>query len=199
MHLVTVISDTVQEFRGERYYRCGRYFQRKGRRLHREVWVAANGRPVPRGYAVHHADHDTAHNQPGNLVLLASSAHARHHGLDRADVSGAHLEAARDAARVWHGSDEGRAWHRDHYERVAGPALTRREPRACAHCGAEYDGVRQGKYCGNNCKSAARRASGADIVERTCAICGAAFRVNRYWTTQTCGRSCGRRLARSQR
>lgn len=35
---VEVLSETRQRFMGKTYYLCGKYFQRKGVRLHREVW-----------------------------------------------------------------------------------------------------------------------------------------------------------------
>ena len=46
---VSRISDTIQEFAGERFYLCGLYFQRKGNRLHREVWKYHRGE-IPKGF-----------------------------------------------------------------------------------------------------------------------------------------------------
>ena len=40
---VEVLSETRQRFMGKTYYLCGKYFQRKGVRLHREVWREAHG------------------------------------------------------------------------------------------------------------------------------------------------------------
>lgn len=73
-----VLSKTVQEWRGERYYLCGFYFQRYGRRLHREVWKAAHG-DVPKGSHVHHANGDRSDNRLANLALLSAGDHAREH------------------------------------------------------------------------------------------------------------------------
>ena len=39
---VEVLSETRQRFMGKTYYLCGKYFQRKGVRLHREVWREAH-------------------------------------------------------------------------------------------------------------------------------------------------------------
>ena len=50
---VQVISSTVQRFNGVSYYLCGKYFQRRGVRLHRMVWEYHNGK-IPQGYHVHH-------------------------------------------------------------------------------------------------------------------------------------------------
>lgn len=195
--VVRVISPTIQEFEGVRYYRCGRYFQRKGVRLHRVVWEHFNG-PVPDGYAVHHENHDRSDNEPSNLGLMSDSKHATHHGLDRADESRSRLGAAQEAAREWHGSAEGREWHKEQYERHCRTALTRRVSSICANCGRSFRGAKQSKFCGNNCKSAARRAAGTDLIERRCVVCGTTFTVNRHWKTLTCSRSCGGRLARSK-
>ena len=54
---VQVISSTVQRFNGVSYYLCGKYFQRRGVRLHRMVWEYHNGK-IPQGYHVHHVDDD---------------------------------------------------------------------------------------------------------------------------------------------
>ena len=34
---VRIVSGTIQEFRDERYYLCGFYYQRNGKRLHRAL------------------------------------------------------------------------------------------------------------------------------------------------------------------
>ena len=64
---VEVLSETRQRFLGQTYYLCGKYFQRKGVRLHREVWREAHG-DIPEGYEVHHIDANRANNQLENLV-----------------------------------------------------------------------------------------------------------------------------------
>ena len=34
-----IIGETCQKFLGDRYWLCGKYFQRQGKRLHRAVWA----------------------------------------------------------------------------------------------------------------------------------------------------------------
>lgn len=193
--MVRVISETIQEFDGVRFYRCGFYFQHKGLRLHRAVWERVHG-PIPRGYEVHHADHNRANNQPDNLVLLEGRAHGRHHGLDRADESRVYIASAIAKAPEWHRSERGREWHREHYRERLAPVLTQKVAKRCLHCGRDFMGSRVSKYCHNTCKSAARRAAGSDTEQRVCAVCGIGFSVNKYWKNRTCSRRCGARLAR---
>lgn len=75
---VSRISDTIQEFAGERFYLCGLYFQRKGKRLHREAWKYHRGE-IPKGFHVHHKDGDRSNNQIENLLLVEKSEHLSMH------------------------------------------------------------------------------------------------------------------------
>lgn len=75
---VHVISDTIQEFNGERFYLCGNYFQHNGKRLHRAVWEYHFG-PVPDGCDIHHIDGDRGHNDAENLACMARTEHHKHH------------------------------------------------------------------------------------------------------------------------
>ena len=72
---VTVISPTIQEFNGERFYLCGNYFQHKGKRLHVAVWKYHNG-DIPKGYHIHHIDEDRTNNQIENLTQVEASWHS---------------------------------------------------------------------------------------------------------------------------
>ena len=156
-----IISDTVQEFDGTRFYKCGNYFQRKGLRLHRRVWEAANG-PVPEGMHIHHIDHNRANNALSNLECLTVEGHlAERHG----EQSGKHgkrtIQTARVVAAKWHGSDEGRKWHSEHYERHLREIHERRVPKVCEQCGAAYEAsatAHHSRFCGPNCKAKALRA-----------------------------------------
>lgn len=99
---------------GNRYY-WHKWPDKRVVSLHRYVWEKHNG-PVPAGHHVHHIDHDPANNDISNLELVAAKQHSREH-LAKRIASGAldaqaALAAAREAAKVWHGSDAGREWHR---------------------------------------------------------------------------------------
>lgn len=186
--VITVVSETIQEFEGKRYYRCGAYFQRDGRRLHRVVWESTHGRSIPDGYHVHHCDEDKSNNDPSNLALVEGGEHVSMHQSGHGRRISA---AALDAAADWHRSGDGREWHRQHYKRTK-DALHRDAEFICEHCGVRFIAKDRGtnRFCSNACKTKARFASGVDDEERTCVICKAEFRVNRYRKTQTCSRSC---------
>lgn len=156
------ISDTIQEFNGERYYLCGAYFQYKGKRLHRAVWEHHNG-PVPAGHHVHHVDGNRHNNTTDNLQLVEGGKHLRVHmrSADRKEKSRQAISAsAQPAAREWHGSAEGLAWHSEQ-----GKANWERRSMhiyGCDYCGKAYrtkyvypEGSRH--FCCANCKMKARR------------------------------------------
>src|SRR5262245_47448477 len=102
----------------------GRYYQSRRpnaeeKLLHRRIYTDHFG-PIPSGYQIHHANGDWQDNTPQNLVLVARSEHARQHlaermatpeGLARAQEG---LLKAQKAAKAWHASAEGAAWHAHH-------------------------------------------------------------------------------------
>ena len=64
-------------------YSKGKYMQSgKGvggeQYLHRAVWKAAHGR-IPKGYEVHHKDHNTLNNKISNLALVKIGEHQTMH------------------------------------------------------------------------------------------------------------------------
>lgn len=162
-----VISQTIQEFDGVRYYLCGKYFQRKGKRLHIAVWVYHHG-PVPVGKHVHHANNDRSNNDPGNLECLSILEHlGGRHGEESGTRGRKSIKRAGAAAAIWHGTAEGRQWHSEHFEKHIRPEMERRIPAVCHECGSEYlvsaAKKLQGKFCGQNCRARAlrrRRRSG---------------------------------------
>lgn len=186
---VNIISDTIQEFEGVRYYRCGPYFQRKGVRLHRMVWMRVNGRDVPDGFEVHHSDEDRANNQPGNLELLAAPVHRKIHGEGKGIP--VHIQdMGREAAKQWHASADGRAWHKSNYEQNVRHALHVRVTHSCGCCGKQFEGPKHAKYCSQSCGRKHRRATGADQVIKSCEHCGVDFSSCRQDYIRFCCRSC---------
>ena len=157
------------------------------KRLHRYVWENEKG-SIPAGYHVHHIDGNKANNAIENLELLSSREHQVLHGADpeRKDNLRKSVSTATKAARGWHGSEEGRRWHSEHMKGFKQP----RSSKVCEYCGAIFQGVKGQKYCSNACKSAARRASGADDIEAVCPICGSVFRSNKYAGIKYCSRTC---------
>lgn len=157
----TVISPTIQEFDGTRYYLCGKYFQRKGIRLHIKVWEYHSG-SVPVGCHVHHKDENRSHNDFDNLECLTIQAHLGcRHGEASALRGKRSIAKAIAAAGAWHRTDEGRAWHSTHFKQNILPTMERRIPAVCEECGNDYlvsaARVEQGKFCGPNCRARALR------------------------------------------
>lgn len=61
-----------------RYFR--RYLPKGGGvvLLHRQMWIDANG-PIPKGFHVHHKDHDYRNNALANFELSPAGAHFASH------------------------------------------------------------------------------------------------------------------------
>jgi len=161
-----VIDSTTQSFGGYRYRRNPRGYYRRGtptgaRYLHREVWAAANGEIAP-NHHIHHIDGDRANNQIGNLESVERGEHQTRHMTEerRAWARNNMIATAVPAARAWHASPEGLAWHRAHGLRVAADLATR-EPYhlTCAVCGADFDAQQPwAKSCSAKCRASANRA-----------------------------------------
>lgn len=164
-------------------------------RLHIYVWEYYNG-PVPKGYHVHHIDHNPDNNEIENLQLLSEHEHlCLHAALQAKEVTRQNLaKYAQPAAAVWHGSEEGRQWHSEHGKRVMKDCLKDLVTLTCQCCGKEYQVPRYcsegSRFCSNNCKAQWRRDAGIDNVEVKCEICGAPFMTNKYSPRRFCSDAC---------
>jgi len=148
-----------QEFNGVRYYekRGQGYFQNKptSEYLHRAVWVYHNGE-IPKGFEIHHKDHNKANNRIDNLEALTIEEHQTLHAETNAWVGSEEnikqLYSVRDKAAEWHRSDEGREWHREHGKQT----WQNREMHKliCAMCEEEFESPwpNKTKFCHQNCK-----------------------------------------------
>jgi hypothetical protein len=192
---VTIVSDTIQVFKGERYYLSDQYFRRGGKCLHVVVWESANG-PRPHGWHIHHKDDDKSNNQLSNLMGMTGKEHRLLHMKrpDRVERSRESIKTARLAASEWHGSEQGREWHSKHYQENIAPLKEVKNDLVCAECGGTYQismiWSKNSIYCSNKCKSAARRKSGVDDIQRICAACQKPFMVNKYTKMKTCSHRC---------
>lgn len=164
-------------------------------RLHCYVWRYFNGE-IPTGYHIHHKDENKSHNDIENLDCIPYSEHLSHHSKQNVKkgyekwVENLKNNAV-PKAKEWHKSEIGKAWHKEHYEKMKSKLRIVTE-KTCEYCGKTYTTAGNGlnKYCSNNCKSAARRASGIDDEQRKCVICGEIFTCNKYSKTTTCSREC---------
>lgn len=191
---VKVISPTIQEFDGERFYLCGFYFQHQGKRLHIAVWKYHNGE-IPKGYHVHHIDEDRSNNQIENLCLMPAGMHSSFHQHEekQREHQKRQIRYMQELASEWHKSEEGREWHRDHARQIweGAEAIT----YICTECGEKFQSRHHyapnaNHFCSNSCKAAFRRHNRTDDVDRVCAYCGTVFRVNKYSKAQCCSRDC---------
>lgn len=186
------------------YFLSSKRLDGKRKRLHVYIWEKHNGE-IPKGFEIHHKDHDKNNNDISNLEILSSKEHHERH---TAEMTSEHREklsrnletTARPCANIWHGSPEGRNWHKQHYDAMKDKFYISAE-FICQNCGNSFIGTYNGhnKFCSSNCKTAYRRKSGVDNIERECECCGEKFITNKYSQAKYCEKhrrkgSSGRRI-----
>lgn len=171
-------------------YYLSTYINGKRYRLHRYLYEKYKGN-IPKGYEVHHKDHNKDNNNLNNLVLLSTKEHKLLHGREltkeqRKFYKNNLNEKARPKAIEWHKSEEAKEWHKEQYKKTLG----NRKPQKliCEQCGKEYEVINNGtnRFCSNKCKSAWRRESGIDNETRKCIICGEEYICNKYSKKAKC-------------
>ena len=196
-------NKTRATFNGRLYYlreSQGYYYApRKDRSgldmLHRMVYIHYNGE-IPKGYCIHHKDGNRGNNDISNLECVKSSEHSHYHGVNAPEelieFRKRNLEEnARPAASVWHGSENGKEWHKQHYEQMK-DKLHEKVEAVCIVCGKKYMTTRKenAKCCSNACRAKDRRMSGLDDEVRVCEYCGKEFTINKYRKTRFCSKKC---------
>ena len=176
------------------YYLSTREIGGKRKRLHVYIWETNNG-PIPAGYEVHHKDRDKTNNNLSNYELLSSLEHTKRHAEEMTEEARARAaqnleDKARPKACEWHKSEAGREWHKVHYAAMK-EKLHPVTEYFCTECGGNFlsyrlYGENENRFCCNNCKSAHRRRSGVDNIERECACCGEKFITNKYSKARYC-------------
>lgn len=190
------------KYKGRSYLQSGRkYYYNSGTRkyLHRVIWEEAYGE-IPKGYQIHHIDGNAENNNLSNLEIVKKGEHQKHHGSLLNEEQKEKLrknlnENARPKACEWHKSAEAKEWHKKHYESMK-DKLHKKTTMICLNCGSEFECVDNGvnKFCSNKCKSAFRRKSGVDDVERVCVVCGKTFIANKYSKKRSCDKKCATKL-----
>jgi len=193
---VEVIDATSQRFNGRVYhkYESQPYYKSGRRSLHRDVWSFHHG-PIPPKHHVHHLDGDRDHNDIANLACMLDTDHLTYHGaLPPSERKIAAGRANQHKMMEWHSSPEGIEWHRQHAHEV----WARQTPASytCQQCGKPFESMKHGarvRFCSNACKSAWRRASGVDLIEKPCGLCGTPFKSERHAKVRFCSKSCARK------
>lgn len=168
-------------------------------RAHVWVWNHYHG-IVPKGYHVHHKDHNKSNNQYENLTILTFAAHMNHHLDDNPNRREKLIHMAnenRPLTKAWHASAEGRAWHKLHAIKCnfGNGELIKYNCQVCAkEYFCKHKAKSRTKFCSNACKSVARRRSGVDNVELNCAKCDKIFQKNKYSKQRFCSRSCAKKI-----
>lgn len=159
---------------------------------------------IPKGYVVHHIDHDPDNNDIGNLILVSRKEHGRVHHDEIKAASVDSIKKAQAAATEWHKSAAGREWHKQQYQNTLAEKWNDNVTKICEVCGKPFQSpslvAYKSRFCSNNCKSQYRRNSGVDNIEVSCEICGAKFTTNKYARQRFCGAACRKeaRLARNR-
>ena len=177
---------------GKKYY----YNSSLRKYLHQYIWIKEYGE-IPKGHEVHHIDLNPFNNSLENLRLLTIEEHKKIHAdvswdEDRRKWARENLaQNARPKASEWHKSDEGREWHKKHFEHTKDKLFQEKE-FICECCKEPFKAVNKGvnRFCSNRCKSKWRRDKGLDNESRVCENCGKEFIVNKYSKVKNCSRSC---------
>lgn len=187
-----IIVDGISFIRSDRPY----YYNSTNRLyLHRYIWMKHYG-DIPEGYQIHHKDGDALNNSIDNLEILPGSEHTSLHmnnlSPERKKFLSANVkEKALPEAIKWHKSEEGRDWHKEHYENTK-DKLHEKVKTNCSQCQKEFLSIRRetNTFCSNKCKAKYRRESGVDDEIRVCVGCSETYSANKYSKRKYCSRKC---------
>lgn len=195
-----------QYFNGQKFgkYPGNTYWQHTSttERMHRYVWEFYNGQ-IPKGYDVHHKDHNVDNNDISNLELLSRAEHAKRHAEERSpeelESKRRNMDHARIYASQWHGSAQGHEWHKAQYEAMK-DKLYQIKSFTCLVCGKEFQSKKyEAKFCCPAHRAKYRRLLGLDCITKICPICGKEFKTNRFKPSLTCGRKCGNAIRKNKK
>lgn len=129
-----------------------------GRRttLHREVWIAAHG-PIPKGFVIHHKDHNAVNNALDNLEILTSPAHMRLHALEPKRNAEMKALARKNSDKFkrrmakWRkdNAEEFKALMKENWKHAVVPE----RELTCPHCGNVFKStIPRAKFCSHRCR-----------------------------------------------
>ena len=188
-HKQTYNGRTFTLHSGEKYLNSG------PDRMHRYVWECENNKQVPKGFHVHHVNGNCTDNRIENLELIEAFKHLSNHAKKRfkenKEWADKFIKCGQEAAKVWHGSEDGIKWHKEHAKKMGFGNLTFGQVK-CELCKEEFTAkVFKQKYCSKKCKAKSRRLSGVDDVQRECCVCKKEYTTNKYRKNKCCSRKCG--------
>lgn len=147
-------------FDGKRYRLSGNYYScdnwGSGTKLHRAIWEKHTGKPIPDGYHIHHIDGNSFNNDISNLVCIDKKEHLSFHARQSkwcgSEANRKQLCEAQELAKIWHASEEGIKWHKEHGKKCW--EHRERFSSICVVCGKEYKTPypTRSKYCSSKCK-----------------------------------------------
>lgn len=144
---------TYRRMGGKRGYylsQSSRNCERKGAKgLHVAIWEFYSGKTVPKGFVVHHKDHNPFNNDFSNLECISRSEHLKLHKEDRlkwvnSEKGRKHLEDIRELTKEWHRSEEGRKWHSENSKKYQ---ASKRKTKICTQCGRKFETCGKTEIC----------------------------------------------------
>mgnify|MGYP002622439099 CR=1 FL=1 len=182
---------------GNGYY----YNSHTRKRLHQAIWIAHNG-PIPKGYEIHHIDHNKENNDISNLACITKEEHHRIHNEEMSDELRNWYRDnlntnARPKAIEWHKSEAGKEWHKEHIrQQIKNGTINKKIIFRCSQCGEEFESIARNlngnHFCSNNCRAKFLRHSRSQDKSdvRVCCICGKTFNCSKWSVTTTCSKNC---------
>lgn len=169
-------------------------------RMHRYVWLCEKGE-IPKGYDVHHKDHDRGNNDISNLELLTKSKHRKTHFEEMSEqeqqlVRDNMRKKAIPAAIEWHKSQEGRKWHSEMVKKAwKDGSLGKKDTFTCEMCGKKFEQIYKPghKFCSGACQQKYLRKN-QPIVKRICVVCKKEYDCKQNSLSKTCSKHCSNLL-----
>jgi hypothetical protein len=184
---------TYRKHPKQKYYYTSRKGNNYSRSLHRQMWFDNHGE-IPEGFQVHHKDGNAFNNTIENLEIINKGEHSKYHSDIRVKENPERFkklaEIGREYAKQWHGSKEGKEWHRQNAINT-GFGNIKYGFKNCKHCNKEFEALSSRVlFCHNNCKSAWRRANNPDKIKCNCEKCGEEFIGDKYSPRRFCSIKC---------
>lgn len=199
---------TEQYYRGIKfvYYPTVGYFVNPGTNMlmHRFVWLCEKG-DIPKGYDVHHIDHDKSNNNISNLILLTRKEHIKLHfeemPEEKQTIIRDNMRKARFSEKCveYHSSAEGHKQKSETAKQLWQEGrMIKPNTYICEVCGKEY--TRRSKPAAHRfCSYECQRVYEKTPIKKICCICGKEYTSFIGSVGNTCSRSCACKLNHKHR